>query len=598
MYDSNVKRSRRIYQLIIRRSHRLGRSHRAYRLLNLDLSKLDGPSLANHFEENRVRERRPASLLLVSLLVARSPIRALRFDAAAYGVQNLDVAYTFETSQYRSHFILEGQFDSPRRRTAWQKSTRSELTQMATLLSASRQNLLKGAPQTEASTSPARSRVTGEVQASIAEDDRRMILKALNSFQANPLHGLIGLHDAAGCARPFYDDCFLLTKRIAKRAVNFAEIIEWLTLSAQQSKIARAVSFSGQVSVASLGNQRDPMSLANPIFQQGSKVAPTVWSVPLAERMLGLGDYRKERVAEIHGCPGIRSGSLDDLQPISGGNAQRHHSLGVIISLYRSELYIKSLVEQINALSLEPNDKIWIGLCEPSELELAALSTIEKSVVLHEYPRREGIYKVWNDGAISLDVDYLTNMNADDYRPPNSIELQHRAIKSYPEADVIYSPYGVIEDLESSTSWLSPSRVVSPLEVSVRSVLNGYNPPHNAPLWRRSLHQELGLFREDLNSASDADFWVRALMNGKKFACFGVPWSGYFDNPSGLSTRQQSPVPRAVREHHQLLCEVYGSLTKAGFTSAIKTLIDIASTEQDLSIDAYDWVFETDGGSK
>jgi hypothetical protein len=64
----------------------------------------------------------------------------------------------------------------------------------------------------------------------------------------------------------------------------------------------------------------------------------------------------------------------------------------------------------------------------------------------------------------------------------------------------------------------------------------GFNPPHNAPMWRRRVHDEVGLFDETFRSAGDFDLWVRAFIKGSKFLKMGEIHASYYFNPDGIST--------------------------------------------------------------
>jgi hypothetical protein len=71
-------------------------------------------------------------------------------------------------------------------------------------------------------------------------------------------------------------------------------------------------------------------------------------------------------------------------------------------------------------------------------------------------------------------------------------------------------------------------------------VQNSLNFMHCAPMWKRSLHEKLGLFDESLKSSGDTDFWLRALSAGSLFANYAMATVVYFHNPEGLSTSLSS----------------------------------------------------------
>jgi hypothetical protein len=56
-------------------------------------------------------------------------------------------------------------------------------------------------------------------------------------------------------------------------------------------------------------------------------------------------------------------------------------------------------------------------------------------------------------------------------------------------------------------------------------------------MWRKSLHDELGLFDEDFETAGDYEFWLRCAAAEKKFYKIKDPIVAYYYSPDGLSTR-------------------------------------------------------------
>jgi hypothetical protein len=84
------------------------------------------------------------------------------------------------------------------------------------------------------------------------------------------------------------------------------------------------------------------------------------------------------------------------------------------------------------------------------------------------------------------------------------------------------------------------------------------NSPHNAPMWRRRLHRDIGPFDTSYRSAGDYDFWLRCVQAGKIFFKVNDPHVVYFVNPEGLSTQPDTrgidEANRARKEHdHQLI---------------------------------------------
>jgi hypothetical protein len=104
---------------------------------------------------------------------------------------------------------------------------------------------------------------------------------------------------------------------------------------------------------------------------------------------------------------------------------------------------------------------------------------------------------------------------------------------------------------DKNLSWETILRTGIPTQfpnVSPHTLMSGACPPHNGPIWRRSLHDEVGLFNIEYKSAADLDFWIRCSLNGKKFLKMDSKHSSYFHNPKGMSTSRETPAIVEIRK--------------------------------------------------
>jgi hypothetical protein len=72
-------------------------------------------------------------------------------------------------------------------------------------------------------------------------------------------------------------------------------------------------------------------------------------------------------------------------------------------------------------------------------------------------------------------------------------------------------------------------------QYTLEAMLRG-NPPHNNPMWRKSLHEKNGWFEEKYKSAADWELWLRSAFNGSKFMKINEVLGAYYFNPEGMST--------------------------------------------------------------
>ena len=216
------------------------------------------------------------------------------------------------------------------------------------------------------------------------------------------------------------------------------------------------------------------------------------------------------------------------------------NDVGVIVSLYRCEAFLPFFLESLKRQTIFSESQIYVGAVQPSDFELDLLnhfSSENRNVSLEVFDYRAGIYEVWNHGVKQTSSQFLTNMNVDDLRRDDSLELQARFMKTHESIDVAYQD--VYLSFEANAEWALIEGVglsTSLPHVSLPMMNLGFNPPHNAPMWRRRVHDEIGLFDETFRSAGDFDLWVRAFINGSKFLKMGEIHASYYFNPEGIST--------------------------------------------------------------
>ena len=276
-----------------------------------------------------------------------------------------------------------------------------------------------------------------------------------------------------------------------------------------------------------------------PVVELGqSFITRTEWTERAAQMRTSSGLPGQRQTFTAVAC----AGSADPAENVHPGSAPK---AVVLASLYRSidhlDVYLGNLVEQtafaecdVCIVSVDP---------VPAESELiAAFDAAFANVHVHLSETRIGIYEAWNIAASMSDAPYLTNANADDLRRRDSLEVQIAGLDRNPLADVVFQD--IYLTFDPSMTWeqivAMGLRTDFP-EASLATLLQGLNVPHCGPMWRRSLHDELGGFDEVFESAGDWDFWIRCADAGKTFLKLDETTVAYYANENGVSRRQDGP---------------------------------------------------------
>jgi hypothetical protein len=154
--------------------------------------------------------------------------------------------------------------------------------------------------------------------------------------------------------------------------------------------------------------------------------------------------------------------------------------------------------------------------------------------------KKLNIYETWNYALGKARGEFISNANIDDARHYTCIERQAQTLRMLPFVDIVYQDYYVFFQPNLSFDYIEKNCFSSKIPIFNINNISKASLPHNAPMWRRSLHDELGFFDEIFQSSGDWDFWLRCAAAGKTFLKLEEQLAGYYFNPNGLSTREGS----------------------------------------------------------
>jgi glycosyltransferase involved in cell wall biosynthesis len=218
-------------------------------------------------------------------------------------------------------------------------------------------------------------------------------------------------------------------------------------------------------------------------------------------------------------------------------------TVDVIVSLYNYEKYQSVLQQSVHSCFHNPKITFHFVLVSGSDSEILWLKKLIGNSHHKFYLSKEriGIYKAWNIAIKSGSGAYITNLNADDLRLPHSICDQVAAIEKT-SSDGSYGNFVLTDDIFGFIKGKFTKSLVSRLgELSEQKLyLGSQNLMHCAPVWKRELHEKLGMFDDSLQSCGDNDFWLRSLGSGAKFLEYQPVTAVYFHNPQGLSSSMSS----------------------------------------------------------
>jgi hypothetical protein len=174
----------------------------------------------------------------------------------------------------------------------------------------------------------------------------------------------------------------------------------------------------------------------------------------------------------------------------------------LVCSAYKSELYLQQFLENVNLFDNAKDLTLYLVLNDSSSFEkkiISKASGLKYSLEVIEI-ERESISKSTNRGFKLCQTEFVGYLDVDDLHPPNSYKIMLNTLDNceltYGDAQVIQS-----NGLKFATDYLKP------FSQSAAKTKPIFGPTH---FFRRSLLETVGYWDEQLISAADYDWQIRA----------------------------------------------------------------------------------------
>jgi glycosyltransferase involved in cell wall biosynthesis len=189
--------------------------------------------------------------------------------------------------------------------------------------------------------------------------------------------------------------------------------------------------------------------------------------------------------------------------------------VSAIVSTYNSERFFTGRME--NLLQQTIADRLEIVVVDSGSQQ-------NESAIAQHYidagapvklirTERESLYSAWNRAIEVATGDYLISANTDDRLMPEACEVMAEALDAHQQVALVFSDALETTDeqevIDCSVLSYSPGRrrISRPAYSYVRLLVECCCGPF--PMWRRSVHEQSGLFDSSYIVAGDWEFWLR-----------------------------------------------------------------------------------------
>lgn len=240
--------------------------------------------------------------------------------------------------------------------------------------------------------------------------------------------------------------------------------------------------------------------------------------------------------------------------------------LTFLTSIFRGRQWLEGFLQ--NMTSLQQFDQatlLMLNAASPEcQEETALIRTFQQrwpNIIHIRLEQDPGLYNIWNIGASISGSEYLSNANLDDRKSNDFIPAHLDGFHSSEhDISLVSSPCYIcakpntsFEQYETLDGSQKLAYYFSPQYYGYADMFLDYwlpneqanvvwrNIPHCMPVWKRKLHQEFGLFDEQLGGpAADLEFWLRCAAAGKTFHNLNTPKGlYYFSDSTTYSARNQ-----------------------------------------------------------
>ncbi len=199
--------------------------------------------------------------------------------------------------------------------------------------------------------------------------------------------------------------------------------------------------------------------------------------------------------------------------------------VSIVIPCYNYGEYVGEAIESILRQTYQNWELVVVNDGSTDNTEASVLLyTQHDSRVKYHYHANKGLSASRNVGIGMTTGKYIQLLDADDIIADDKLRLQVETLQNNPKVDLVYSDSYIFT--HQTNRFLLKSFKLFNLEIPPASgdgasllmhmaADNMFLP--GAPLFRRSMHETIGGFKEDMFPMEDWHYWYRGLLQGKRF---------------------------------------------------------------------------------
>ncbi len=187
------------------------------------------------------------------------------------------------------------------------------------------------------------------------------------------------------------------------------------------------------------------------------------------------------------------------------------YKITAIVSVYKAEEFLRGCLEDLVAQSIFPQTEVIIIDSNSPENEKTIVCEFMEKFPNIKYERtaeRETLYAAWNRALAKAQGQYITNANADDRHASYAFEKLTMALDENEHIALAYANSRVTNE---KNALFDDAPVIGRMRWLPYDHLNllRWCEMGSQPVWRRKVHEEVGLFNPSYTVVGDYDMWLR-----------------------------------------------------------------------------------------
>jgi len=182
----------------------------------------------------------------------------------------------------------------------------------------------------------------------------------------------------------------------------------------------------------------------------------------------------------------------------------------VLTSIYNSQAFLEGYFAALSRMEDKKEIEILLIHNAPNEEELTIIEkhTRQFNFLKHiVVEKKESLYASWNRGISIASGEYIAIWNVDDIRLPSSLNVQREALDKSGAA-MCYGDFYGTDKYGPFKQRIYQYKEYHSLKKDVlrRHIIGCF------PMWRKSIHREIGYFDEQFKLVGDFDFQIRVAL--------------------------------------------------------------------------------------